>query len=636
MPWSRVGPLEQSMSGEHSPGTRLAARISQHATIYGVAASVGLVSGILAVVVYTRYLDPAEFGRVAVLSTIASMVSLLANTATLQGTMRRVYGASGEEDVGDAEHADEVSADPRLSLTTGLTLTTAVGAALLLVAWAWQDPLADLLVGASRDGDLVVLTVAAGALGAVMRLARNVVRLQRRPLAYLAITAIGTLGSVLIAIPLLERGLAIEGILIGLMVANAAAVVVNLALLRLDIRAAVSAREAVEIVRSGLFYVPIVISFQAIQLADTLLVAHFANFQETGLYRVAQKTATPVTYGTSVFIQSWGPMQRDLVNVAAGMHQGAERLAARVVTHYALFVTAIVLFVAVFADQIVRIAASEYDSAAALVPLVALSISGHGWYVISYRISNARRKRSLFLAMSMVAAVVFVVGCALLIPPLGAAGAPVAGIVAWTLAAVTMVVFGQVYGEPVPFEYGRLLTIALVTAIAWAIGYLLLPDSILGVVGKAGVLGAWFGSLVALRVVPLDELRGFARFVGAAGGEESMRRIGDRVGEQEPAARELLEQVAVNQVPAETVARSSDRSTEQVLAGTVQALRSIVSGAPATELDAAIGELIFGPKTRAEQDLGLGALVAQGLDPIDADQLLRAARAIQGHRRQRD
>lgn len=615
-------------AGADSSRVRLAGRLTRHASIYTLAATFGVLAGVLGVVIFTRYLDPAQFGRLAVLSTMASMVTVIANLAVLQGTMRRVYGSSGDEDMGeDSADTAILAGDVRLSLSTGLVLTAVVGCGLLAGAWVWREPLADLLVDRSAEGKLVVLSFAAGAMAAVMRLGRNFVRIQRRPLAYLAITLTTTMGGTLAASALLIAGLAVEGVLIGFTVGSSAAVALTVYVLRRDLRWAVSLREGVAIVRSGLYYVPIVVSLQVIQLGDVLLVAQLASFRDTGLYRVAQRIAMPVTYGTSVFIQAWGPMRRDLVHVAADREHGEEWMSARLVTYYALFVSGLVLAVSIFADQLVVLAAGEYDDAAALAPLTALGIAGHGWFVMSYRVSTAERKRTWFVLLSMLAAVAFLTAAVLLVPPLGAAGAPIAAICAWAPASIAMVAIGQAGPRPVPFEYGKLAAIALATGGTWAVG-LLLPDSLLGVVAKGGLLAAWAAALVAFDAIPVNELRSLGRFMRHTAGAESRRGIRSRMSRLDPVDRELVESlVNPNAGPGSLAARAGISESELLVRG-VHALRAVTGGGVPTAFDAAIGELLFTPMARAEQDHGLRALVEEGLDPLDADRLLRACQAL--------
>jgi hypothetical protein len=60
-----------------------------------------------------------------------------------------------------------------------------------------------------------------------------------------------------------------------------------------------------------------------------------------------------------------------------------------------------------------------------------------------------------------------------------------------------------------------------------------------------------------------------------------------------------------------------------------------LGGGKETIYDGALGQLLFMPRSRTERDIALRALVDEGLDPVDADQLLRAQAAVGAKRRWR-
>jgi O-antigen/teichoic acid export membrane protein len=623
------------MAGEHGVGARYAGRIGRHATAYGVASASGVLAGLVSVAVFTRFLDQGEFGKLAVLATVATIVTLIATLGVMQGTMRRVYGTTGDDEVGEvdpAEQREAVSADPRLALSTGLALTFAFGAALFLLAMALQGPVADLF-GGPQDTTLILLAAGAGVAGAVMRFSRNILRLQLRSEAYLVVTLIYSFGGIPVAIPLLERGLGVEAVLIGFIVANGLAAAICLLLLAADLRLAVSLREAGEILRGGVRYLPIVASFQAIQLGDVLLVAAFGSFSQTGLYRVAQRIAMPVSFGTSVFQQSWGPLRRDMTQVAVDKVDEARTYVAHLFTYYAVFVTALILMVAVLADQLVRLASGQFGEAAALVPLTALSVAGHGWFIFSYR--NARLPRLIIwmIGLSLFAALMFIAFSVVLIPPLGAVGAPLAAIGAWGLATAIMLVANQLRGERIPFEYEHLLVLAGLTLFVWLVSKWVLPDTVAGTIAKVAMLFAWAGALLATRVVPVAEVRAVWRLAHDATGIDSRRRLRARIADLEGVDATLVDELVRCRRPAQEVAERTGLTEEEVLANTVHALRKAAGGSDAKDTDAELGTLLLSPIARSERDNGLMVMVTNGADPLDADLLKRAAAAAASRRR---
>ena len=590
-----------------------------------------IVSGLISIAVFTRFLDPTAFGKAAVFLTLASFVTVGVNLCSLQGTMRRVHGAAGDEDAGEDEiDKDAKSSDPRMALTTGLVLTGVVGALLFFIAFVLREDLSKLFFGTAADSGLFLLAVGAGASAGVMRLARNMLRLQLRSVAYLVVTTVFALGSTAVAIPLLAQGVGISAILIGAIAGSAVSGVLAIGLLRNDVRAAVSLTEAKEIMRSGVAYLPIILSFQVLQLADTFLVAGFADLSSAGLYVVAKKVAQPVSYGTSVFQQAWGPMVRDLTYTAVDRKNDDLAITARLATYYVVFVVALILGVSIFADQLVRLASPEYESASLLIPLTALSIAGHGAFVFAYRISKVANRWFWINILSSTAAPIFVGIAAFLIVPFGAIGAPIAGVCAWAFATGMMVFISQSRAQEVPFEHLKLVQICASAAIVWAVGYYLVPDSVLGVLGKAALYAAWAALIVALGVVPMTAIRSLLSFARYSNDAESKRNLRARVAGLEGRNATLVQAVVRDGMPVEDVAEQHGLPQDDVLALTVQALRMAATSGEPKPTDAALGRAILIPRAAAEEHHLLIELTGDGVDPIDTDLIVRTAAAARG------
>jgi O-antigen/teichoic acid export membrane protein len=621
--------------GQHGVGTRFAGRVSRHAAAYGVGSFGTAITALVAVVVFTRYLDPSEFGKMAVLTTVATLATLASSLTILPGTMRRIYGTSGDEELGDVdaeEIAKVVSSDPRLALTTGLALTLLMGSVIMLIAWAVREPLADLF-GGPGDAELILLAVGAGVAATVMRFCQYILRMQLRSTAYVAISLISAFVAIALAIPLLADGVGIEAVLLALIVGNVLGAAIGLSLLVVDLGTRVSLREAKAIMVGGITYLPIILSFQTLMLADTLFVAAFASFSQTGLYRVATRISMPVSFGTSVFQQSWGPMRHDLTQAAVDQLDEERTYSAHLFTYYAVFVGAITLAIAVFADQLVRLAAGSFSEAAGLVPLTAISVAGHGWFILSYRLSKPPGGIKWMVGLAIFAAVMFVGLSVLLIPALDAAGAPVAAIAAWGTATAIMLGFNQLRGKRIPFEYRSLALLAVLTLGAGVLGYWVLPDTVWGTVAKLVLLTGWVVALVLTRVVPTDEARALARYARDSSGVDSKRRLRARIAELDGLDAELVDQVVRRRRPPEEVATRTGMSPDEVMAHVVHALRCAGGGGEPTEADARLGHLILIRRPRAERDMGLMAMVHEGADPMDADLIVRVAGAASSRQR---
>ena len=489
---------------------RLATRVGRHSMVYALAAATSIASGLLSIAVLTRYLTPSQFGNLAVLLVSSSILTLVYNAGSLQGTFSWVFGAGGE----DGEVAEETTQtahapDRRRGLGTGFAITFVVGGLGTAAAAVFASPLAGLLLGDAANGRLILWTAAGAALASAWRLAVNTIRLERRPWTFLLATGTQHVLGIVIALPLLAHGLEIEAAVAGIALGNGVSLLFALALIRHSVALTASWFDATRIMRSGRAWIPVVVSFNLIQLADVLLLAWFAAPSQVGLYRVASRVGALVSYWTTSFHMAWGSMRGDASQVAAIAERGTRGVAAMLASYFSLVLFGLILAVSLVADETVALVAPGYESAADLVPLTAAGFAFHGWFVLVYRCVEFPGKRGWFATVSMVNAAVFVVSALIYIPAWGAAGAPAAVITGWSVGILTLAWRGQSGVTPVPFEYGRLTAgLALATAL-YLLDQLLHPTSgVSDVAVDLVLILAYPLLLIALRVVPRAHVQG--------------------------------------------------------------------------------------------------------------------------------
>jgi O-antigen/teichoic acid export membrane protein len=610
--------------------SHLAGRIGTHSLIYALSAITSVLAGLLNVAVLTRYLGPGEFGRLAVLMVSASLLTLVFNAGSLQGTFSLVYGASdgdgdGEGDGdGDAEElGDRVGAlDRRRALTTGLALTAAAGTVGTAVLVVVARPAADILLGDRSWGRLLVWTGAGAALASVWRLAANAIRLERRPWAYLAAAAAQHLLGLAFAIPFLAAGRGVEGAVVGLALGNAAALGFALWLIRHSVRAAVSLSDAASIMRRGRALVPVVVGFNTIQLADVLLLSRFAPSADVGLYRAASRIGATVSYWTTSFHMAWGAMRRHPLHDAADAERGRAAVASVLATYFCLITLGSVLAVGLFSEELVRIAAPSYRGAAGLIPLTAAAFAFHGLFVLVYRTEDFPEKRRWFIALALVNAVAFALSGLIWIPALGAYGASAAVITGWSVGILALLIRGRLGPNPIPYEAKKLAAGLLVATACFVSAKALTVDA----AAQQAALDALFllaypAALLALRVVPAAHVRALRELVRGT----SPRNRGSALQGQEHA---LVDALLGHGQPAEAVAREHGLSVPQTYERLVAAVRRRAGLGASRDDDALLGELVLFEGPFAERDRLMRRTFAKGLDPIDADRVIRATAAL--------
>jgi O-antigen/teichoic acid export membrane protein len=618
---------------------RLAGRLSRHSAAYLTVAAVNLALGLISIVVFTRVLSPHEYGQLAVLLFFQSWMTVVINLGSLQGTLSWAVGASIDEDgvqFDDGEQA--TTADRRRGLSTGVLLTATVGAIGVIVIAAAAPAAADLLLHDRDEGELVAWAGVCAALVAVWRLAANLLRYERRPIAYLvAVVAQG--GGSLLASALLAEGGGLEGAIVGQAIGSLVALTVTLVLIAPNLAWRVSWSDAKGIMQRGKTLAPVVLSLTTLQLADVFLVSRSVPASGVGAYRVATRIGALATYWSSAFNMAWGPMRRgDPLHIAADRKLGRAAVSSTVATYYLILTFGVVLSLALLADAFVRIAPSSYQDAAPLIPLTALAASGHGAYVLMYRTSEHPARRKLFVRLSLLMVVVFVGAALLLVPAIGAAGAPCAALAGWLTGIAGFAMAASRGAHKVHYDLARIGGAAAAALACFGLAELL--DPAVPVLLRAVLCESlYMVALLALGIFPARAVRAFFWQMTRRRKDEarSSRRSQDlrrRARTLDPVDRTVLELLARKDGEAANVARRTGLSVDEVHKRLVGALRSLegdVSGD--TSRDAEIGAALLTRGAIGDREAAVRDLWESGIDPVDIDALARCLATVRRHHR---
>ena len=254
--------------------------------------------------------------------------------------------------------------------------------------------------------------------------------------------------------------------------------------------------------------VPAEVSVFALFFIDRLWLYRYESPDAAGLYSLSVKLAAGVIFTVRAFQYAWPPLAYSIADDAE-----ARRVYARITTYYVLVTGIVVLTLALVGRWVVRLlAAPEFYEAHEALPWVALGWALYGLFLVLVAMAGRAQVTVRNAPAALCGLVANVIALALLVPPMGIAGAGIALCVAYLVMLVAMYAFTRSLFR-VDFEWRRLALIVLVCGGAVALGELALPTS-----GAGGLLGRL--ALVAV-VLPLLWV---ARFFGA--GEIAAARSG--------------------------------------------------------------------------------------------------------------
>ena len=147
--------------------------------------------GFTSSIVIANYLGQSDFGQYSLLLFFAGLVSLLFKLMTKRGTYKQLFGGDDDDDDDDDDDEDLGVIEGREKiLGNGIALTAILIGLVAVLMVPLGGPLSQLLLGTPDHKTLIFWAAAAGGFEGMWNLTSNVVRLERRPVSYVILSAV--------------------------------------------------------------------------------------------------------------------------------------------------------------------------------------------------------------------------------------------------------------------------------------------------------------------------------------------------------------------------------------------------------------------------------------------------------------
>jgi O-antigen/teichoic acid export membrane protein len=476
-------------------------RFLRDSAIYGLAGILVRSVSLLLVPIYTRILSPTDYG-------IVDLITLF--TAFVGVTVALEIGQSLARYLPDADSNEERSA----YASAALWFTLAGYAAFTVLAVVFASPLAELLLDSAERRDLVLVALPLVVGSGVFYLLQSQLRFELRPAQYaisgLVYSGIGISASVLLVVVL---RIGVAGVFLGQAIGALAGIAVAGAWARRSFRLAVDFDRLREMVRFSLPLVPSSIGVMIALYIDRIAIKELLTLGDLGLYGIGYRVASVVTL---LMIGFQGALTPLIYTHYRDPETPGEL--ARIFSFFVTVALGLCLALAVFAGEIVRLAAAPaFWDGAIVVPLLAPAALLATMYVFAPGLSIAKRTATIS-AINLLGAGLNTGLSFTLVPLLGIRGAAASTLIgAATIFALSMIASQRHY--PVPHAWGRIAVAALA-----AVGIF--------VVASALPVGA--GSSIALKILLVVVAVALCAALGLV---DIPRRIRPRGGASVPAGR---------------------------------------------------------------------------------------------------
>jgi O-antigen/teichoic acid export membrane protein len=429
---------------------------------------------------YTRYLTTVDYGAAEVFFSAVVLISIIVRLGVIEALLRFYY------------KDDE---DPGRVLATSFAALFWFATAAALIALPFAEPISEALldqpstdlahISIQSATDLARISIVGLWVLTLHEYLLTIFRLEERARAFFITTMLNVVAAIgLTVVLVVGAGEGARGLLLGSYVSGAAFVLGLIVLHRRRLSLWFDRALLVRMLRFGTPTMPAELSLYALNFVDRIIIVRTLGLAEAGLYSLAVKFAQAVNVLVRGFQLAWPPLAYSIRD-----DDEARRTYAAVVTWFVAGCTFVVIGMWLFSRWIVRaFAAPKFFDSYEAIGLISTAVTLYALYMVLVVILG-RTGRTKFNFPATAAALVANVALNLvLVPPLGIAGAGLALVASYLVVLVLMYGFTQRL-FPVPYEWGRLARVVLVSTALVLLGELLLPTEGLG--GLAGRAALW-------------------------------------------------------------------------------------------------------------------------------------------------
>ncbi len=374
--------------------------------------------------------------------------------------------------------------DPAAVVATSFAALFWFSTAAALIALPFAGPISEALLDHPAP-DLARISIGGLWVLTMFEYLLTLFRLEERARAFFTATILNVLATIgLTVILVVGQGEGARGLLLGSYASGAAFVLGLIVVHRRRLSLWIDGPLLRRMTRFGLPTMPAELSLYLLNFVDRIVIVRSVGLAEAGLYSLAVKFAQGVNVLVRGFQLAWPPLAYSIRD-----DDEARRAYAAVVTWFVTGCAFVVTGMWLFSRWIVRaLAAPQFFDSYEAIGLIATGVTLYALYMVLVVILG-RTGRTEFNFPATIAALVANLALNLaLVPSLGIVGAGLALVASYVVVVALMYVFTQRL-FPVPYQWGRLARVLLVSAALVGLGELLLPTE--GFVGLAARTVLW-------------------------------------------------------------------------------------------------------------------------------------------------
>ncbi|HLM51341.1 MAG TPA: oligosaccharide flippase family protein [Solirubrobacteraceae bacterium] len=615
-----------SSSAGYSHLRQFATTLLRHSSVYTGGRLAALVLSFAQTLILVQFLDPAEFGQIAIVVTLGSLLTLIVMVTCRRGTVSRTFGRHSDEDDDDGDEEqeeDKTPRNPRDAFGTGFLMMSGIG--LVGVGFFALGGTALLGTSSALGGGGMAVGGAIGAVTALVELFLIVPFQGGRPHVFVALLLLRSALVLAFSVSIVAQGGGALGVLVGQLAALILTLAVSMVLFKSIYRLRFRHSEVKPILVLSARRVPRTVSMWVLRNVDVLVLATVAPAASVGIYRLASRLTMPLSFPAQSFFRAWLPLERSPLVRAADQARGRPIVRAMVVTYLVFGIVGVLLALSVSIDALDELVPPDYAETLAVLPWLLAMILAMINLDAAHRFARMRARRRVYNWTLVGAAALSFPAVYLGAKAFGPRGAAAGLMVVFLGASANLWIRSQRGPARLPLQYRRMGATVLVAVGCFALqhfGSMLWPAG--RVVMSVSAVILYPIALIGLGIVPKAQRRGLTRvrttFVGRRPDSEILQGVTGLAPDQQAALRAALATGQTRRRP-EPVAVDQD---EQVWVAALGALRSCSGTRRRPEtLELAIARYLFSPQDVLDRNHAAMELYSAKIKPTEIATLER-------------
>lgn len=454
-------------------------KIGKHTAIFSVTSMLSKAVGFLLLPLYTRYLNPADYGVLELLAVVLQMSVLLAAQGLPQALVQS-YAYKYQDD-------KEMKTKAVNTAFVYLLITAILLCGLIFI---FSGNINSLLFGEKNYSNLLRIVAVTIFLRTTTYIPNALMRVRLRSIQISVAQLIHLIVNLSLNIYFIVfLGLGVKGVIYGNVIAELILVIIMYKLIVKDLSFSFSFSLLKALLSFGLPLIPAALSLLLLNASDRMFLQKFSTTDQVGLYALGYKISTTLQFVViQPFLMVWPSIYFPMIK-----RTDARENIASLTSIFVLLMSFFGLMVILLAKPAIMIMAPrEYWDSHLVCYWIVPSVILYGFYYVVNVGINIKERTKLTPVIIGIAALINLVFNFFLIPHYGMMGAAVSTFLSFVvLVAIAYYYNHRIY--PIPYQWGFLFRVAVLFAISSILAYQIKGETFF-ILGSRFLLGMFFFS----------------------------------------------------------------------------------------------------------------------------------------------